>query len=285
MACLTFLGLEIDSAALELRLPQEKLWELQQTVASCLDRTDCQKKELESLHGQLAYASKVVKPGKTFTRCLIELLAGFRKSYYHIRLNEEFKADLMWWMTFMSSWNGTAIITPTEQGHREHHIWIDVSGSFGCGAVAPSQEEWLQWRWSNCTPDGAESVEESILWMELFPIVLATAVWGRHWEESNVIIHCDNMGTVAVVNSDYSKAAPMMHLLRCLFFARARFQFTLQAVHTVHRGSRTLGKMQCPEITSVGSYLRSAMLEESVKLSFRGVWQHSCWTNTSIGDQ
>ena len=76
-ACLTFLSLEIDSAALELRLPQEKLWELQQTVASWLDRTDCRKKELESLHGQLAYASKVVKPGKTFTRRLIELLAVF----------------------------------------------------------------------------------------------------------------------------------------------------------------------------------------------------------------
>ena len=86
-ACLTFLGLEIDSAALELRLPQEKLWKLQQTDASWLDRTDCQK-ELESLHGQLAYASKVVKPGKTFTCRLIELLAGFRKSYYHIQLNE-----------------------------------------------------------------------------------------------------------------------------------------------------------------------------------------------------
>ena len=132
----------------------------------------------------------------------------------------------------MSSWNGMAIITPTEQGCREYHIWTDASGSFGCGAVAPSQEEWIQWRWSNCTPDGAESVEESILWMELFPIVLAMAVWGRRWEESNVIIHCDNMGTVAVVNSGYSKAAPVMHLLRCLFFSRARFQFTLQAVHT-----------------------------------------------------
>jgi len=49
--------------------------------------------------------------------------------------------------------------------------------------------------------------------MELFPIVLATAVWGKHWTELNVIAHCDNMGTVAVVNSGYSKAAPVMHLL------------------------------------------------------------------------
>ena len=101
--CLTFLGLEIDSVALELRLPRGKLLELRQTVASWLDRTDCRKRELESLHGQLAYASKVVKPGKTFTLRLIELLAGFRKPYHHIQINRELKADLMWWMTFMSS--------------------------------------------------------------------------------------------------------------------------------------------------------------------------------------
>jgi len=79
MACLTFLGFEIDSLALELRLPKEKMLELQQTVTSWLGRTDCRKKELESLQGQLAYVSKVVKPGKTFIRRLIELLAGFCK--------------------------------------------------------------------------------------------------------------------------------------------------------------------------------------------------------------
>jgi len=170
-----------------------------------------------------------VKQGKTFTFHLIELLAGFRKPYHHIRINREPKADLMWWMTFMSSWNGTAIITPTEKGCREYHIWTDASGSFGCGAVAPSQEEWLQWKWSNCIRFGTESTEESIPWMELFPIVLATAVWGRCWEEFKVIVHYDKMGTFAVVNSGYSKAVLVMHLLRCLFFVRARFQFTLQA--------------------------------------------------------
>ena len=46
------------------------------------------------------------------------------------------------------------------------------------------------------------------------------------------MVHCDNNGTVAVVNSGYSKVAAVMHLLRCLFFIRARFQFALQVIHT-----------------------------------------------------
>ena len=75
-----------------------------------------------------------------------------------------------------------------------------------------------------------------------------------------MIIHCDNMGTVAVVNSGYSKAAPVMHLLRSLFFLPGHV-FNLRCKQCIHRGSRTLGQMRCPEITSVGSCLRSPMLE------------------------
>jgi len=154
--------------ALEYKFPQRKLAELQRTVVEWLNRMDCRKKELESLHGQLAHASKVVKPGKTFTRRLTELFTGFQKPYYHIRLNREFKADLMWWVTFSRSWNGTAIITPTEQGRRVLQIWNDASGSFGCGAVAPEQREWLQWRWLAYIPGCGESMDKSIMWMELF---------------------------------------------------------------------------------------------------------------------
>jgi len=282
--CLTFLGFEIDTEALELRFPQEKLVELDRTVNSWLNRTDCLKKELESLHGQLAQASKVVKPGKTFTRHVVELMAHFRKLYYHIRFNQEFVADLMWWATFMRSWNGTAIITPTEQGQQVHHIWTDASGSFGCGAVAPAQREWLQWQWSHCFPVKVESVDESILWMELSPIVLAAAIWGRLWQKLRIMVHCDNMGTVAVVNAGYSKVAAVMHLLRCLFFIRARCQ---SANHTpgaqnswadaVSRNNISLFLSQVPNVenfrqTTIPEELAALLLNQSIN------WTLEIWT-------
>ena len=46
-----------------------------------------------------------------------------------------------------------------------------------------------------------------------------------------MIIHCDNMGAVAVVNSGSSKVPQIMHLLRCLFFIRAHFNLSVRAVH------------------------------------------------------
>ena len=50
-----------------MRLPRDKLLDLQQTSLAWLGRCSCHKKELESLVGKLSHASRVVQPGKTFS--------------------------------------------------------------------------------------------------------------------------------------------------------------------------------------------------------------------------
>ena len=57
---LTFLGLELDSVALEMRLPQDKLSELQQLFSLWSGRRSCRKKELESSVGKLSQANRVI---------------------------------------------------------------------------------------------------------------------------------------------------------------------------------------------------------------------------------
>ena len=61
--------------------------------------------------------------------------------------------------------------------------------------------------------------------------MVACAVWSKFWWDHIVKVHCDNSETVAVINSGYSRKAPIMHLLRCLFFIRATYQFSLYTVH------------------------------------------------------
>ena len=53
--------------------------------------------------------------------------------------------------------------------------------------------------------------------------------------ECDHVIRCDNMGTVAVVNSGYSKAAPVMHLLRCLF-SFCQGTFSIYAASSAYTG-------------------------------------------------
>ena len=60
---LQFLGLEVDTEAMEIRLPQSKLVQLQATLATWKGRKACKKRDLLSLIGVLSHASKAVRAG------------------------------------------------------------------------------------------------------------------------------------------------------------------------------------------------------------------------------
>ena len=58
----TFLGFELDTRRMETRLPSHKLEELHQEVQRWAGRKSATRKELESVVGKLAHASRVVRP-------------------------------------------------------------------------------------------------------------------------------------------------------------------------------------------------------------------------------
>ena len=130
----------------------------------------------------------------------------------------------------MEGWNGASLVQEFGTRQASHECWTDASGRFGCGALWGTQ--WLQVEWPASYKEHCRSLREaSITLKELLPVVLACAIWGRQWADSMVVVHCDNEGAVAAVNAGYSKVPPIMHLLRCLFFIRARYRVVLRAVH------------------------------------------------------
>ena len=75
----------------------------------------------------------------------------------------------------------------------------------------------------------------SIAAKELPPILLAAATWGKGWKGVVVLFQCDNKAVVAVLQSRYSCDPTLMHLLRCLFFMEAKYQFQCMAQHVQGR--------------------------------------------------
>ena len=69
----------MDTVAMSLCLPAEKLTELKSLVACWLGRNFCTLKELESLVGKLQHAYEVMKPGRTFMRHMFEMIKGSQK--------------------------------------------------------------------------------------------------------------------------------------------------------------------------------------------------------------
>ena len=132
---LSFLGILLDTVALELRLPDDKLRRLKTLIQQWKLKKSCTKRELLSLRiGQLQHACRVVRPGRTFLRHMINLSTWAKELHHHLRLNASFRSDLQWWSIFLADWNGVSMMTRDPQIQPEAIVTSDASGTWGCGA-------------------------------------------------------------------------------------------------------------------------------------------------------
>ena len=224
---LHFLGMELDTNQLVIRLPLEKLEQLKVALAEWRGRKACRKRDLLSLIGILSHACKAVKAGRSFLRRLIDLSTEVKQLNRFVRLNAAAQSDIEWWYQFGADWNGVAMMTAVNRVRPEHEVAMvsDASGSWGYGAVCNRQ--WFQLKWTG----HGKAADYGITAKELIPIVIAAAVWGRNWQGKTVLAKCDNMAVVAIVNSGTSKEKESMHLRRCLAFLEAKWGFHLFAEH------------------------------------------------------
>lgn len=219
---LTFLGLEIDTLRLELRLPQDKIIRLRDTLREWYGRRDPTKRQLQSLIGLLSHAATVVKPGRTFMRHLINTMKVPKQGDQKVRLNAQCMADIHWWAMFVESWNGISFFGPPRG---DVSVVSDASGSWGCGAFLPASGAWFQFQW----PPAWSGT--SIAAKEMFPVLVSAALWGRYWSGVAVEFVSDNMSVVQALTSRRVRDPLLMHMLRCLFFLEARFGFDHVATH------------------------------------------------------
>ncbi|KAL5518220.1 hypothetical protein EMCRGX_G003911 [Ephydatia muelleri] len=107
---ITFLGIVIDTSVGELSIPAEKLNHLRDLLEDWGDRKSCSLKDLESLIGYLNHACKVIRPGRSFLRRMIDLLHRTHNKYHPIRLNRDFRSDLQCWRHFAACWMAPLIL-------------------------------------------------------------------------------------------------------------------------------------------------------------------------------
>ena len=224
VSSLSFLGLQLDTEKMEVRLPEDKMARLHQLLSEWSSRRTCTKREFLSLLGVLHHACQVVPPGRSFLRHMIELSKVAKQLHHHIRLNADFRSDLEWWRLFLPRWNGVGMLTTLCEPAYSFEITSDASGSWGCGAFS-SEHQWYQFPWP-CEWAGIH-----ITIKELVPVVISCALWGHRWRGQSVLAYTDNAAVVAIVNSGRSKDSLAMHLMRCLFFFMAEGEYTLKATH------------------------------------------------------
>ncbi len=74
----SFLGIELDSVKMEVRLPGEKLGHLRKCLREWKGMKACRKRDLLSIIGHLSHACKAVRAGRSFLRRLLDLSMSVR---------------------------------------------------------------------------------------------------------------------------------------------------------------------------------------------------------------
>ena len=221
--CLQFLGIEFDTVALQLRLPPVKLTRLRAELQSALSKRTMTKHDLQSLTGLLQHATKVIQPGRPFLRRLHALQSVGSCPHHLVRLNIAARADITWWHTFVENWNGLSILWSVGVCSPSIIVISDASGSWGCGAFYSSF--WFNMTWPS------QAQEFSIAVKELFPVVIAAAIYGKYWSGQLVQFSVDNAAVVHVLKATYSRESHLMHLIRVLVFLASHFKFWFTASH------------------------------------------------------
>ena len=167
---LCFAGIELDTSAMEARLPNDKLEKCRFMLREFLKRKKVSLKEMQSLIGLLNFTCSVVLPGRTFLRRLINVTVGVRRPTHLIRLTRDVKEDLKMWLQFLDHFNGKSFFLDfIWLSSRALNLYTDSSGSLGYGAIFG--HKWFYGKWPSTL------TSKNIIFLEMFPIVLSVAIW------------------------------------------------------------------------------------------------------------
>ena len=261
----TFLGIELDSTTMSLRLPSDKLDHLNTLVMSFSNKVSASKRQLQSLAGSLNFACHVEHGGRTFLRPVIDCINKLKLPSHRSRLSTQFRGDLLWWKTFLVTFNGRSMMLDFRQP-----VYFQTDVSFhGFGAIC--SDDWFAGSWSDClAPDFRSShfhnqhysnaghtidpsLRSNINYLELFPILIAVRRWGPRWLNKRVCVETDNTQTMAFINNGTCKNPIAISWLREIFWISVRYNFHLRSRHLpgkLNQHADRLSRLQFPDDTN-----------------------------------
>ena len=118
---------------------------------------------------------------------------------------------------------------------------------------------------------------------ELVPIVLAVAMWGSLWRNSHVLILCDNLVVVMVLQARTCKDAVMMHLLRSMHFFLAKWDIALTSQHIPGATNHAADALSHNNMQAFHSMMKDASPPTAVPQMLWGLLVTECpdWTSVS----
>ena len=219
-----FLGFSIDSRSMEIKLPGDKIKKIRGEARRLLSQTDNNALALSRFLGKLNHATQAIQPAPLFYRtlqsCLKEALDRGNQDYQTvIRLDEECRAELAWWESHLTTWNGRSLVAqpPT--------LTIETDAStIGWGAFCQGERTGGAWTQSER--------EMHINCLELLGADLAVKCFAKGQTNLSILLRMDNTTAISYINRLGGTVSPQLNqLARDLWLWCMNRNITLKAVH------------------------------------------------------
>ena len=153
------------------------------------------------------------------------------KQHHHVRVDSELKLDCMLWLKFLEQ--PKSIYRPFVDFNKNTvtaeilDFYTDAAKSDKLGLGCIFGRHWL----SQCCNGFIQECDPSIEYLELFALVTAVNLWGHKFSNKRVIIFCDNLSVVQMVNNSAAKCKNCMILIRLLTLNSLKFNFRIFVRH------------------------------------------------------
>ena len=136
---MVFLGVEVNSVLLTLRIPEDKMQEILTILENWSNKQICSLKELQSLVGLLNFASRCIKSGRIYLARILNFLHDMPPTGRHI-VPRETQLDIKWWKEFFPLYNGVTMMLNNDWSRPDEVL---ASDSCLTGGGAYIQQEFL----------------------------------------------------------------------------------------------------------------------------------------------
>ena len=232
--CLIFLGIEIDTVAMEARLGATRLAELRALLEVWESKTHASIKDRERLAGILNFASCVVHPGRTYMARILQDLRGLKRSAaitsseIATAVGEGTRSDIRWWRSLIGEWNGIHLLF--------EHDWTLApklelfTDACNTGYGAYFRGSWFCGEWTEDELVVAKRAQRiSMPYLELRAVVLAAAAFAPAFRGLRITFRCDCKPAVEALVKGTSGDPGLASLLRFLHTTSVKAQFDCRA--------------------------------------------------------
>ncbi len=218
---MVFLGVEFDTIAMTMRIPDGKIDNVVRLVKIWKDKEVCTPGELRSLLGKLFFLATCNSTLRLFCNRILEDLRGATE-HKPIIISQEAQLDLDWVIQFMADYNGLDIIDkpPTYK----HDLIID-SCLTGCGGHLGGLWYGVEF------PSAVQKQGYTIADLEMLNALVALRLLARELEGHIVELRCDNAPAVAVLQSGRGRCGKLLRCARAIWKVTARHHIDIRVSH------------------------------------------------------